>query len=176
MAVHPSREALQRLAFEGLVIVRQRRGIQITEADPDAQLRLLEIRRPLQNFAAEYAATRATKADRKRMIDFAEELERTRAEMPGSRAEVLAAVRQAHELVVGACHNEFALRTMRIVQGLSRRFWIFHMRKEDFFPAADLHARLLREVAGGDAGRAVAASNALVDHLEDFAHAQKRWE
>ena len=172
----PVREALQRLEIEGLVAIKQRRGIQITEADADEQLQLLEIRRPLQNFAAEYAAIRATKDDRTLMLAFGEELMRASQETPASRAEALSAVRQAHDLVVEACHNEFAQKTMRIVQGVSRRFWIFHMKREDFNIAAELHARLLLTVAEGDAAAAIAASNALVDYLEAFARDTKEWK
>tara|TARA_Y100000385_G_C12724014_1_gene479898 strand:- start:301 stop:537 length:237 start_codon:yes stop_codon:yes gene_type:complete len=78
--------------------------------------------------------------------------------------------------VVNACQNEFAQKTMRVVQGLSRRFWIFHMKREDFNIAAELHARLLLDLANGEAVAAVAASNALVDYLEAFARESKDWK
>jgi len=172
----PVREALQRLEFEGLVAIRQRRGIQITEVEPDVQLRLLEIRRPLQNFAAEYAAIRATEEDRQIMRTFGEELLEASKAPPASRPQALLAVRTAHDLVVEACHNEFAKKTMRVVQGVSRRFWIFHMKKDDFNIAAELHARLLLDVANGDTTAAIAASNALVDYLEEFARETKEWK
>lgn len=172
----PVREALQRLEFEGLVAIKQRRGIQITEVEPDVQLRLLEIRRPLQNFAAEYAAIRATEEDRQTMRTFGEELLEASKAPPASRPQALSAVRTAHDLVVEACHNEFSKKTMRVVQGLSRRFWIFHMKKEDFNIAAELHARLLLDVANGDTTAAIAASNALVDYLEEFARQTKEWK
>lgn len=171
----PVREALQRLAIEGLVQAQQRRGIQITEADPEAQLRLLEIRRPLQNFAAEYAARRASEEDRERMRVFSGELGVMGETSRGSRAEALYAVRRAHDLMVEACHNEFALKTLRIVQGLSRRFWIFYMHREDFGVAMGLHRDLLREVADGDVGGAIGASDALVDYLELFARERRDW-
>ncbi len=172
----PVREALQRLEIEGLVAIKQRRGIQITEVDADVQLRLLEIRRPLQNFAAEYAAIRGTDEDRRIMQTFGEELLEASKAPPASRSQALSAVRTAHDLVVDACHNEFAQKTMRVVQGLSRRFWIFHMKREDFNIAAELHARLLLDVANGEAVAAVAASNALVDYLEAFARESKEWK
>jgi len=172
----PVREALQRLEIEGLVAIRQRKGIQITEIDPDQQLELLKIRRPLQNFAAEYAAVRATKEDREIMNAFANALQEVSDTTPTSRAQALTAVRRAHDLVVEACHNEFALKTMRIVQGVSRRFWIFHMAREDFNIAAKLHAQLLLEVANGDSTAAIEASNALVDYLETFAERTKEWK
>lgn len=172
----PVREALQRLEIEGLVAIKQRRGIQITEVDADVQLRLLEIRRPLQNFAAEYAAIRGTDEDRRVLQAFGEELLAASKAPPASRSQALLAVRTAHDLVVDACHNEFAQKTMRVVQGLSRRFWIFHMKREDFNIAAELHARLLLDVANGEAVAAVTASNALVDYLEAFARETKDWK
>ena len=171
----PVREALQRLEVEGLVTIKQRKGIQITEVDADVQLRLLEIRRPLQNFAAEYAAIRATDENRLVIRKFGKELMEASKAEPASRLEALSAVRKAHDLVVDACHNEFAQKTMRIVQGLSRRFWIFHMKKEDFNTAAELHAKLLLDVANGHTASAIAASNALIDYLEYFAKKTKMW-
>ncbi len=172
----PVREALHRLEIEGLVEIKQRKGVLVSGVDADVQLRLLEIRRPLQNFAAEYAAIRADEADRARMREFSEELVTASKAPPASKAQALWAVRRAHDLVVEACHNEFARKTLRIVQGLSRRFWIFHMRREDFNRAAELHASLLSEVAKGDASAAVGASNALVDYLEAFARRTRVWE
>ena len=65
---------------------------------------------------------------------------------------------------------------MRVVQGLSRRFWIFHMKREDFNIAAELHARLLLDLANGEAVAAVAASNALVDYLEASRTRKQRLE
>ena len=171
----PVREALQRLEIEGLVAIRQRRGIQITEANANVQLRLLEIRKPLQNFAAEYAAIRATDEDRRLMREFGKHLQVASKAPPASKAQALEAVRRAHDLVVDACHNEFAAKTMRIVQGISRRFWIYFMKKEDFNIAAELHARMLLDVANGDVQAAIAASNALIDYLEEFARRSKDW-
>lgn len=172
----PVREALQRLEIEGLVKIWQRRGIQITEVDADVQIRLLEVRRSLQNFAAEYAALRATDEDRAQLRKFGETLILSSQSSPTSKADALSDVRYAHDLVVAACHNEFVQKTMRNVQSLSRRFWIFHMKKEDFNIAADLHARLLISVADGDSKVAVAASNALIDYLENFARDTKEWK
>ena len=172
----PVREALQRLENEGLVSIKQRRGIQITEVDVEEQLRLLEIRRPLQNFIAEYAATHAIDEDRQRMNDFGAELLKDSLAPPASRIEALSKVRLAHDLVVSACHNEFAEKTMRSLQGLSRRFWIYYMKREDYNIAAKLHALLLVNVAKGDCLAAKQSSNDLIDYLESFAQGTKAWK
>ena len=172
----PVREALQRLEIEGLVTIKQRKGIQITEVDSDIQLYLLEIRRPLQNFVAEYAAIRATDEDRRIMRKFGKELMKASKTKPESRLQALSAVRKAHDLVVNACHNQFAEKTMRIVQGVSRRFWIFYMKKEDFGIAVKLHAKLLINVANRDVNSAISSSKKLIDYLEEFARKNSTWE
>jgi len=171
----PVREALQRLEIEGLVTIRERKGIQIAEVDVDTQLHLLEIRRPLQDFCAECGALRATEENRAAMRGFAGTLRAMATRPPETRTEILSAVRTAHDLVIGACHNEFASKTMRIVQGLSRRFWLFHLTRDGVAPALTLHATLLDCVAEGDAEAAVAASGALAAHLEDYARRCRSW-
>jgi DNA-binding GntR family transcriptional regulator len=172
----PVREALQRLETEGLVDIRGRRGIQITEVSVQTQLKLLEVRRPLQNYAVAHSCQRASADDRKKILDFAKELLEASKKDPESRAKSLTYIRQAHDLIVEACHNEFAVKTMRNVHGLSRRFWIYYMEPDDFKPAILIHAALLESVAENKKNVAIQASNDLIDYLEDFARKQKNWE
>ena len=56
----PVREALQRLAREGLVRVLPRRGLLVTELDVGKQLRMLEVRRVIERLLSERAASRRT--------------------------------------------------------------------------------------------------------------------
>ncbi len=56
----PIREALQRLARDGLVVVLPRRGVLVSEINLRTQLRLLEVRRVLERLMAELAAERAS--------------------------------------------------------------------------------------------------------------------
>src|SRR4029079_11997900 len=65
----PIREALQRLARDGLVVIMPRRGIMVSEINLKLQLRLLEVRRELERLMASLAAERATTAERR---EFAE--------------------------------------------------------------------------------------------------------
>lgn len=172
----PVREALQRLAIEGLVIIKQRKGIQIAEIDADAELQLLGVRRPIQNYAAEYAARRISAADAQRLRRYADALDRQALDASISRAQALASVRRSHDLIIDASQNIFVKRTLRVVQGLSRRFWMHHMTRDDFPVAARLHSALLRAVATGSPDEAVAASDALMNHLEQFAQKAKGWD
>ena len=60
----PVREALRRLAHEGLVEVYPRRGMFVTGVDVRELARLSEVRAVLEPEAARLAAERATEADR----------------------------------------------------------------------------------------------------------------
>lgn len=57
----PVREALQRLAREGLIMVLPRRGIMVSHIDVRKQLELLRVRRELERLIAELSAQRRRK-------------------------------------------------------------------------------------------------------------------
>src|SRR5215475_8663605 len=67
----PIREALQRLARDGLVVIMPRRGIMVSEINLRLQLRLLEVRRELERLMASLAAERATPEERAEFADMA---------------------------------------------------------------------------------------------------------
>src|SRR6202046_1952869 len=52
----PIREALQRLARDGLVVILPRRGILVSQINLKTQMRLLEVRRELERLMAKGAA------------------------------------------------------------------------------------------------------------------------
>ena len=172
----PVREALQRLQIEGLVNIQQRRGIQITQVDANEQLALLQMRRPMQNFVVEHAALHAIDADREQLGQLAEKLVQAGSQGVPNKAMALDLVREAHELMLRACHNEFAIKTMRIVQGVSRRFWVYHLKPTDFNEAAQLHGQLLQSIAAGSTSKALNYSNLLIDYLETFAKRTTSWQ
>ncbi len=60
----PIREALQRLAGEGLVVVLPKRGVFVSETNIRTQLRLLELRKEVQRLLARLDAERATEEER----------------------------------------------------------------------------------------------------------------
>ena len=68
----PIREALQRLARDGLVVIMPRRGIMVSEINLRLQLRLLEVRRELERLMASLAADRATAEERREFAEVAQ--------------------------------------------------------------------------------------------------------
>jgi DNA-binding GntR family transcriptional regulator len=67
----PIREALQRLAREGLVAILPRKGILVSDINPRNQLLVLEVRRELERLLSRAGAERATKEQREQLQDIA---------------------------------------------------------------------------------------------------------
>jgi DNA-binding GntR family transcriptional regulator len=169
----PIREALQRLAREHLVRIMPRRGIVVTEIDPRAQLRLLEVRRELERMLARAAATRADAGERARFAAIAREM--MESAVGNEETAFLRLDREFNLLLLAAARNEFAEAAMSVMHGLARRFWYIHWRESADLPAAArLHAAVARAIAAGRADQAAAAADALMDYLEDFTRATAR--
>jgi DNA-binding GntR family transcriptional regulator len=163
----PVREALQRLAREGLVVIMPRRGVVVSEIDVAAQLRLLEVRRELERLMVRGAAQRASNTQCKRFQEIASGMEQA-----ATRTDDLAFMqldREFNLLLLEACGNEFGAATLGLLHGLSRRFWYAHYRRAADLPrTARLHAAVARAVAGEDERAAAAASDELIDYIQEF--------
>ena len=167
----PIREALQRLAIEGLVLVLPRKAIIVTDTDPRKQLLVLEVRRELERLLARCG--RGTGFDGRAR----------RGSRPSPRAWMRRRVsnddiafmrldREMNALLAEAAHNEYATRSMRFLNGHSRRFWYLHYKEAADLPkCARLHADEARAIAKGNPARAMAASDKLMDYVESFTQA-----
>lgn len=163
----PIREALQRLSREGLVLVLPRKAIIVTDTDPRRQLLVLEVRRELERLLARASAERATDAERRRFQQIADGMEAA-AENNDDIA-FMRLDRDLNTLLAEAAHNEYAARAMRSLNGHSRRFWYLHYKEAADLPkCARLHADEARAIAKGNAARAAAASDKLIDYNESF--------
>ncbi|HEY9359891.1 MAG TPA: GntR family transcriptional regulator, partial [Xanthobacteraceae bacterium] len=127
----PIREALQRLAREGLITILPRKGILVSDINPRNQLLLLEVRRELERLLSRTGAERATPVQRTGFQDIARGMDR--AAKHKDDIAFMRLDRELNALVIEAAHNDYAARSMRLLQGLSRRFWYMHYRE-----AADL--------------------------------------
>ncbi len=163
----PVREALQRLAREGLVVVLPRRGIMVSHIDVRKQLELLRVRRELERLMATLSAKRATASERQRFVEIAAAMNAA-----GDTDDDKGFMRLDHELnqlIASACRNEFARGAMSLMQGLSRRFWYVHYREVLDLPlCAQLHATLSERIGDADQTGAAEASDALINYIESF--------
>src|SRR4051794_43530 len=166
----PIREALQRLAREGLITILPRKGILVSDINPRSQLLVLEVRREIERLLSRAGAERATSDQRKRMQEIAEGMER--AAKSNDDIAFMRLDRELNALMIDAAHNDYAARSMKLLQGLSRRFWYMHYREAADLPlCARLHAQQARAIAEGDAEAAARASDRLMDYVETFTRA-----
>src|SRR5690349_6314077 len=166
----PVREALQRLAREGLVTILPRKGILVSDINPRNQLLVLEVRREIERLLSRAGAERATPEQREQMHEIARGMER--AARTNDDIAFMRLDREFNGLVIEAAHNDYAARSMKLVQGLSRRFWYMHYREAADLPlCARLHANQARAIAKGDGEAAARASDKLMDYVETFTRA-----
>ena len=166
----PIREALQRLAREGLVLILPRRGILVSEINVKNQLELLAVRRELERLMARLCAKRVSAPELAYFLQLADDME-TAAERDDDVG-FMRLDRRLNVLIAKGCRNEYALRSMGLMAGLSRRFWYRHYKEALDLPlCARLHAGLARAIGKGDAEAAAQASDRLLDYLETFTRA-----
>ncbi|EWY39060.1 GntR family transcriptional regulator [Skermanella stibiiresistens SB22] len=163
----PIREALQRLALDGLVTILPRRGILVSEINLRTQLRLLEVRRELERLMARGAAERAN------AVELAEFDQIATSMLDASRdSDDITFMRldlRLNLLIAQAARNEFAARSMSLMHGLSRRFWYQHYKEVADLPlSAKLHAGVARAITQRDPVAAAGASDRLMDYIETF--------
>ncbi len=163
----PIREALQRLALDGLVVVIPRRGILVSEINLHTQLRLLEMRRVVERLLARLAAERATASERAAFADIAAKM-RQAADQSDDIA-FMRHDRSFNQLIAAASRNDFAIRSINSMAALSRRFWYQHYQEVADLPVtATLHAEVAEAVARRDPAAAETASDRLMDYIESF--------
>jgi DNA-binding GntR family transcriptional regulator len=166
----PLREALQRLARDRMVEIHPRRGAFIPPISAEVQLKLLELRRAVEELAVRMASHRATAAQKQTMLAVADELEALQ-----DTDDVVAygaVLKRIHALIVEAAQNEYLQLAMAPLQGLSRRFWFANLRDvhAELREGSRLHAATLRAIGHGDENAAAGASLALNDYLTEFAY------
>jgi len=166
----PIREALQKLAHEGLVMILPRKGILVADLNPRSHLLLLEVRREIERLLSRAGAVRATADQRARLQEIARGMDqaaRTKDDIAFMRLD-----REMNALMLEAAHNDYATRSARLFQGLSRRYWYVHYAVAADLPlCARLHAAQARAIAKGDPGEACKASDRLIDYVENFTRA-----
>jgi DNA-binding GntR family transcriptional regulator len=166
----PIREALQRLAREGLITVLPRKGILVSDINPRNQLLMLEVRREIERLLSRVGAERANQQQRGQFTEIAQGMDR--AAKSNDDIAFMRLDRELNRLLIEAAHNDYAARSMKLLQGLSRRFWYMHYRQAADLPlCARLHANQARAIAQGNGEAAARASDKLMDYVENFTRA-----
>lgn len=163
----PIREALQRLSMEGLVVILPRRGVLVSEINVRSQLELLRVRREVERLMARLSAVRCTRDERESFRELAEAMEGCAVE--NNDIEFMRLDKEFNLLVARTCRNEYARKTMGLLQGLARRFWYQHYKETLDLPrCARLHAAMAKSISEGDPDPAGEALDELIDYMESF--------
>lgn len=140
----------------------------VSEINLKLQLRLLEVRRELERLIARLAAERATPDERAEFAAIASGMLKAAAQ--ADDIEFMRLDQRFNILIAETARNEFARRSMGLMNALSRRFWYQHYQEVADLPlAAKLHAAVADAVAEKKPKIAAAASDKLIDYIEDFA-------
>lgn len=160
----PIREALHRLADDGLVEVYPRRGIYVGPVDVGDLGAISEIRVELEGFVARLAAQRATDDDRAGLRSLVRELQELSGE-PDERR-LIHLDQRIHRLIYRAARNPFLEAALDRYYVLALRLWFLALdRVRQLEDAVHEHVQLLEAIADGDA--AVAESVAR-EHVVGF--------
>ena len=159
----PVREAVRRLALEGLVVVFPRRGTFASSIDMTSLSDITDVRCQLEPHAAARAATLADAGDRAEAAGLMSELERAAADQR-SLIELDARV---HRFVHRCSRNPYLARDLDRYLNMSLRIW--HLTFDRLPPLDDPvreHRALLEAIARGDAEAARAIA---LEHVLGFA-------
>jgi DNA-binding GntR family transcriptional regulator len=159
----PVREALIRLAHQGLVEILPRKGIAITDIDAIDVMAALDAREVLERLIVSEAARRAGPGERIAILSKAKAMRRA-----AEGADVDAYMRLDKEfdaLIAAAARSPYAARAAEPLQALLRRAWYFFERQDDLVPAAGHHVALAQALASGRPEAALEACDALMRHL-----------
>jgi hypothetical protein len=163
----PIREAIQRLSHEHLVSIMPKRGIFISDLNPQKQLRVLETRRELERLICKKSAKRCNSEERKQFERMAKDFQRAGKEK--NEKLFLKVDKELNDLTIITAKNEYASRALSMLQGMSRRFWFGNFHQiGDITVAATLHANIAHAIFMGSEKEAGLAVDKLLDYIEEF--------
>ncbi|HEY7258806.1 MAG TPA: GntR family transcriptional regulator [Gaiellales bacterium] len=159
----PVREAVRRLALEGLVVVFPRRGTFAATIDITSLSDITDVRCQLEPHAAARAAALADAADRREAAELVAELEHAAA----SQESLIELDARVHRFVHRCSRNPYLARDLDRYLNMSLRIW--HLTFDRLPPLDDPvreHRALLEAIDRGDAEAARAVA---LEHVLGFA-------
>ncbi|RUM02177.1 GntR family transcriptional regulator [Rhizobium chutanense] len=159
----PVREAIQKLAWQGLILVKPRVGLQVAEIAAEDHRNVMQVRRELEPIAAGLAAEHASDEQRVRLIDCARLM--GDCAVTGDLAGFFAADKAFDEILEDACPNGFIMAALGPVQTHSRRLWYSTASPERMDRAIALHVAVIHAIHQGRPDEARAAMATLINYL-----------
>lgn len=159
----PVREAVQRLAAQGLIQVLPRRGMFVAPVLRSELSQVVEVRRVLERLMVVKAAERASPDQRQALRALAVHLEHL-----GEDLEAFFRIdHRLDQLLVSACGNRHLANALAPLHSHCRRLWYLNRERLRLGDAVRFHASLARAVAEGDSAGAARSLNGIISVLED---------
>ena len=166
----PVHAAVNRLAADTLIIIRPRHGLQIAPIDLARERLLLGLRRDMERFVIRLAAERASLSHRNQALRIERALRDKHDTL--SIDEFNKLDRRIDALILEAAGEPFLAHTLRPLHTIYRRIgYIYHRYlpgHTDLSDTIDRHLAILNALANRRAQRAVAASDALIDFMDQM--------
>ncbi|WP_224546670.1 GntR family transcriptional regulator [Mesorhizobium sp. CA16] len=163
----PVREAIQRLAWEGLLDIRPRAGIAVAPLHAGDWLRVLDARRGIEVVLARSAARFVTREAADLFHEAA--LAMQKAVISSNVLAFIQADKALDEALAIAADNPFAARVAAPLQTHSRRFWYRYKADTGLAESAEHHVALIRSILDGDEEAAAKDAKKLIALLRGHA-------
>ena len=160
----PVREAIQRLAADGLLRVLPRKGLMVTPLLRSDLAAIIEAKKVLKRLLVVKAAERATPDQRQVLKSFAMHAQT----VMNDPDDVLRLDRHLDKLLAAACQNKFLVQALIPMQSQCRRLWYMQRQKINILRSAQLLGGLAGAVADQDRLSAIRALDEVIAALQDM--------
>lgn len=164
----PIREAIKRLADDGLVKVEPRRGAYVANISIKDMLDVFEVREDMEGFVAKLAAQRITDAEKDELKAIAAEYEKA-IEVADDKERIIELDEKFHNFIVKCSGNETLSELVHYVQELSLRFrYLYYDDSSLYESTAEQHNRIMEAINSGREEEARFEADAHVKMLKEF--------
>ena len=166
----PIREAIKRLADDGLVKVEPRRGAYVANISIKDMLDVFEVREDMEGFVAKLASQRITDEQKLELKAIAADYET--ATQKTDKEAIIELDEKFHNFIVECCNNETLSELINYVQELSLRFRYLYYDDDSLYDStAEQHNRIVDAITSGNADEARKEADAHVRALKEFVFA-----
>lgn len=163
----PIREAIRRLADDGLVKVEPRRGAYVANISIKDMLDVFEVREDMEGFTAYLAAQRISEEQKRELRKIAEDYKK--ATDVNDKEAVIQLDEEFHNFIVSCCNNETLTELVKYIQELSLRFRYLYYEDFSLYKATAMqHLRIMEAINSGDADKARLEGDTHVKTLKEF--------
>ncbi len=160
----PVRQAVDRLAQDGLLEVIPRKGVVVKPLGLDEIVQIIEARRINEAFCMRLAAERATEADLSEIEDTVLRTAKTKVDQ--NTEQMMLLDREFHIALTRAAHNPVLAGILQNLHERSLRFWFVSLGAADHHhEVQNEHEAIYKALKNRDADKAEAA---MIDHIDSF--------